>query len=131
LQGRTSEQVPHSWLDRFLRSCDTLAKTNDIYGCAFIGTQAAECALKAICVRNGHEEKALRRTHDLEKLWALARAARPGLGPVPAWLDTLKDAHASYQLRYHDKVHGMQFPGAAVIAEGLRALVTQMELSLA
>jgi len=116
------------------RACMTLAAVNDIFSTCFVGAQGAEAALKAILHRHGVSVEYLRNRnkfgHDLAKLWDAARVKHPPLGDFPDWLEMLAGPHVEFQLRYADKYHGMSYPGAMKVAEGMRELVAHMDQAL-
>lgn len=114
------------------KACATLAADNQLFATSFNGAQGAEAALKAILNRHGYTKKQLEPIrHDLEQLWGFARGVYQPLGDMPDWLKTLAPAHKKFQLRYHDEVHGMQYPGEMKVAQGMQDLVAHMELALA
>jgi hypothetical protein len=94
---------------------------------ALVAAHILECLLKAYLSRDGSDTELKKPDvrHDLNALWAMARAEglRVQESP-PSWVDRLSDLHKPpYYLRYSTGVHGIVLPGVEPMTSELGALL--------
>lgn len=101
--------------------------------CAFLSSQALECALKSFLAHTGHTENEIKSIgHNLEELWIKSANFGLEIGSHPkAWCTILNSAHNKpYYFRYPMGLHGMSYPAIEPMICEMKELILLIESKL-
>ena len=108
-------------------------KPQSLLACAFLSSQALECALKSFLAHAGQTENQLKSIgHDLVALWnkAVSLGLQIDNTPTP-WCTTLNSAHNKpYYFRYPMGLNGMVFPVISTMITEMRDLIRLVETEI-